>query len=371
VSRSEQAAEVVIIGGGIIGCGLAWELASAGVRATVLERRELAREASWASAGIISPPSPRYGKRADLALRSFKRYPELIAEVEEATGLSAGFVRSGEIELATAGSSAALRETFDWQVAHGISAELASADDLRTLEPAINNEFSEGIVTPDAGSLMLSWMATVLARAAETRGATIVDHTPVMAIETANGRATAVRTFDGVLPAGAVVIAAGAWSRTLGDSIDYRIPTVPVKGQMLAIADAPQPLRRVIAGGGGYFVPRANGTIAVGATEEHDAGFDTSVTPAGIAWLTDLIGRVAPSLLQGRLDATWAGLRPGVEDGEPIIGRIPHLDNVWVATGHFRSGALLAPATAQALAASITTGQLDPILMPFDPARFA
>jgi glycine oxidase len=186
---------------------------------------------------------------------------------------------------------------------------------------------------------------------------------------TERGRATGVRTFDGVVPAGAVVIAAGAWSRSLGESIDMTIPTVPVKGQMLAIADPPIPLSAVLAGGGGYFVPRADGTVAVGATEEHDAGFDTSVTPAGVAWLTALIGRVAPSLLEGRLDATWAGLRPGVEDGEPIIGRVPHLDNVWIATGHFRSGALLAPATAHALATSITSGRIDPLIAPFDPAR--
>lgn len=369
MNRHERTPEVVIIGGGIIGCALAWELAKTGVASRVIERREIAREASWASAGIISPPGPRHGSRAELALQSFLRYPSLIAEVESITGQSVGYVRSGEVELATDETVSALRDTLGWQLSHGLSVEMIDAAAIRDCEPAVHPSFAHGIVSEDAGSLVLSRMAAALARAATMRGASIVEHTPIGGIVAERGRATGVRTFDGIVPAGTVVIAAGAWSRTLGESIDFSIPTIPVKGQMLSIADPPIPLRSVIAAGGGYFVPRADGTIAVGATEEHDAGFDTGVTPAGVAWLTDLVRRVAPSLLEGRLHDTWAGLRPGVEDGEPIIGRVPHLDNVWIATGHFRSGALLAPATAQALAASITSGQTDPLLAPFDPAR--
>ncbi|MEX1157730.1 MAG: glycine oxidase ThiO [Thermomicrobiales bacterium] len=366
---TERTPEVIIIGGGIIGCALAWELAKAGVVSRVIERREIAREASWASAGIISPPGPRHGLRAELALRSFRRYPALIAEIEELTGQSVGYVRSGEIDLAPDAGEAALRETLDWQRAHGLAVEWLDADAIRSNEPAIQPDLTHGIHSADAGSLILSRMTTALARAARMRGASIVEHTPVLGIVSERGRATGVRTFNVVVPAGTVIIAAGAWSRTIGESIDFNIPTVPVKGQMLSIADPPIPLHSIVAGGGGYFVPRADGTIAVGATEEHDAGFDTRITPAGVAWLTGLIERVAPSLMEGRLHDIWAGLRPGVEDGEPIIGRVPHLENVWIATGHFRSGALLAPATAQALAASVISGTPDPLLAPFDPAR--
>jgi glycine oxidase len=344
-------------------------LAKAGVTSRVIERREIAREASWASAGIISTPGPRHGERANLALDAFRRYPALIAEIEDITGRSVGYVRSGELMLAAEDDLAAVRETFRWQQSNGVDVEWIDAAAIREREPAVDGSFTNAIVARDAGSLILAQMTAALAQAARTRGAEIIENTPIAGIVTERGRATGVRTFDGVVPAGTVVIAAGAWSRGLGESIDMTIPTVPVKGQMLAIADPPIPLRAVLAGGGGYFVPRADGTVAVGATEEHDAGFDTSVTPAGVAWLTALIGRVAPSLLEGRLDATWAGLRPGVEDGEPIIGRVPHLDNVWIATGHFRSGALLAPATAHALATSITSGRIDPLIAPFDPAR--
>lgn len=369
MNRHERSPEVVIVGGGIIGCALAWELMKAGIASRIIERREIAREASWASAGIISPPGPRHGTRAELALRSFQHYPSLIAEIEGNTGQTVGYVRSGELDLATAESVFSVRETFEWQRAHGLTVELIDDRAIRDREPAVHPDLIHGIVSSDAGSLNLSRMTRALAQAATLRGASIVEHTPVSGIIVDRGRATGVRTFAEVVSAGTVIIAAGAWSRTLGESIDFSIPTLPVKGQMLSIADPPIQLRSVIAAGGGYLVPRADGTIAVGATEEHDAGFNTDVTPEGIAWLTDLVRRVAPSLLKGRLHQTWAGLRPGVDGGEPIIGRVPHLENVWIATGHFRSGALLAPATAQALAASIIAGQLDPLLAPFDPAR--
>ena len=140
---------------------------------------------------------------------------------------------------------------------------------------------------------------------------------------------------------------------------------------MIAIADAPQPITGVIQGEGGYLVPRADGTIAVGATEEHDAGFAAQVTPAGIDWLAALIDRLTPSLSQGRLVSLWAGLRPASEDGGLILGRFPGFDNVWACTGHFRAGALLAPASSEVLAESIMRGQPAADLAPFDPGRFA
>jgi glycine oxidase len=369
MSGTRRAQDVVIIGGGIIGCALAWELSNRGAQCRVLERRELAREASWASAGIISPPGPRHGIRGDLAVRAFRRYPSLIAEVEAIAGMSVGYTASGEVDLATAESASALRAVMDWQQQHGMRVEWLDTQALREREPAVRDEYVAGLYCADAGSVVLARMTHALARAAQARGATIVEHTPVSAVVVERDRAVGVRTYDETIPAAAVVVAAGAWSRTLADSLDMPIPTVPVRGQMMAIADPPIPIRSVISGAGGYLVPRADGTVAVGATEEHEAGFDARVTPAGMRWLADLVDAVAPSLLDGRVVATWAGLRPGTEDGEPIIGRAPHLSNVWLATGHFRSGALLAPSTAELLAASILSGNDDPALAPFDPAR--
>lgn len=371
MAQSASSADVAIIGGGIVGCALAYDLARQGVAVELFERGEVGREASWASAGIISPPGPRHGTRAELALLAFRRYPHLIAAVQDATGISVGYVPSGEIDLGTEATAATLRETMQWQQAHDMDVEWLDARQLREREPAARDTFTCGLAANEAGSVVLTRMTRALARAAEQRGAKLREHVGVTGIRTAHGRATGVDTFDGEQPAGAVVIAAGAWSRTLGHALDFDIPTVPVRGQMLAIAEPPIPIRAVLSGGGGYLVPRADGTIAVGATEEHDAGFDARVTPAGLAELSALIERVAPSLAGGRFVDAWAGLRPGTEHGEALIGRLPHLDNVWLATGHFRSGALLAPATSELLSASIISGQVDPRLAPFDPARFA
>jgi glycine oxidase len=380
INRDVQAtsAEVVIVGGGIMGCALAYDLACRGVEVLLLERRELAREASWASAGIISPPGPRYGTKADLALRSFQRYRGLVEEVEQISGIATGWVNRGIVNVATAENEETLHETMRWQQEHGLNAVWLDADALRRREPALRvNDQSMGesiiggVLNVQSSSLLLGEFARGLARAAGARGATIREHTPVLNIEKSGSRATGVRTIDGTIQAGTVVIAAGAWSRQFSSAVGLTLPTRPVRGQMIAIADAPIPITGVIQGMGGYLVPRADGTVAVGATEEHNAGFVAQVTPAGIDWLIALIDRLTPSLNDGRLVSLWAGLRPASDDEELIVGRVPALDNVWVCTGHFRSGALLAPATSEWLANSIVSGSAVPQLAAFDPGRFA
>lgn len=367
---SRRTPDVTIVGAGIIGSALAWELTRYDVSVELIDRREIGREASWASAGIISPPGARHGARSDMALSGFRTYPALIEEVEEISGISVGYNPSGQLDLGTDDAEPTLREATAWLDRHGVASELLDAAAIREREPAVREHFTHGLLVPGAGSVLLGQMARALARSAERRGAVVREHIGVNGIVLEGGKATGLRTFDGIRPAGTVVIAAGAWSRLLGESIDLPIPTAPVRGQMLALADPPLPIHSALFSGHGYLVPRADGTVAVGATEEHDAGFDTRVTPAGLAELAGIITRLAPGLAHGRFVNAWAGLRPGSDDGELIVGRVPHAGNVWVATGHFRSGALLAPATAELLSASIIAGRPDPALAPFDPARF-
>ena len=368
-----SSAEIVIVGGGIMGCALAYDLTARGAEVLLLERRELAREASWASAGIISPPSPRYGAKAELALHSYARYRGLVEEVEEASGLATGWTSRGIVNVATSENESGLRETLHWQEGHGLNAEWLDAAALHEREPALRADgtFTGGLFNADAASLLLGEFARGLALAANRRGATLREHCAVLDIETSGGRATGIRTVDGTIAAGTMVIAAGAWSRQFSDAVGSRIPTRPVRGQMLAVANTPVALNGVIQGSGGYLVPRADGTVAVGATEEHDAGFVADVTPAGVAWLIDLIERLTPSLKDGRLVATWAGLRPASDDDELIVGKVPHLENVWVCSGHFRAGALLAPGTSEVLSEHIMSGNTATSLAPFDPGRFA
>ena len=375
---SKSSVDVAIIGGGVMGCSLAYDLATRGASVMLLERQRLAREASWASAGIISPPSPGYGAKAELAVRSFKRYQALVDEVEEMSGIATGWAPRGIVNVTTRDDTAMLHDTMRWQRERGFEAEWLDGDDLLQREPALRQPdessgsgFTGGLFNSEASSLLLGEFSRGLARAAESRGAVIREHTIVVRIRTEGSRAIGLKTLDGEVAADNIVIAAGAWSHLFGEDVGVPIPTRPVRGQMIAIADAPIPITGVIQGEGGYLVPRADGTVAVGATEERDAGFVTEVTPAGIDWLAALVDRLAPSLNRGRLVSLWAGLRPASKDGGLIVGRNPKFDNVWVSTGHFRAGALLAPATSELLAESIVTGSLVPELAAFDPGRFA
>ena len=362
--------DIVIVGGGILGCALAYDLAGLGVQVRLLERRELAREASWASAGIISAPVPAMDARAQMALLAYRRYPGLVAEVEAATGIATGFNVTGELMVIADDEHDEFRRIQQWQETNGIEVAWLEGDDLREHEPALHQQIRAGLFTPQTASVRLDGLCVALARAAAMRGATIQEFSTVTGIQHAGGRATAVQTLDGRVDCGGVVVAAGAWSGALLEMLDMSLPTHGVLGQMMAISSPPVRVRSIIAGGGGYIVPRSDGSVAVGATQEPEAGMDARVTPAGVRWLIDLVDRVAPSLNNGKLEATWAGLRPATGDGELVAGKVPHLDNVWVATGHFRSGALLGPATSQWLSQAIVDGEPSSHLSAFDPVRF-
>ena len=274
------------------------------------------------------------------------------------------------VHIATGATASRLKETMRWQQAQGLVSEWLDQAALREREPAINESFIGGVYHPEVASLLLGQFARGLARAAESKGAVIREHCPALGIQVEAGRVTGVRTMDGTIPTNEVVIAAGAWSKLFGEDVGLPIPTYPVRGQMIAISDPPIPLNSVISGEGGYLVPRADGTVAVGATEEHKAGFDAQVTSGGVAWLAALIDRLTPSLNAGRLTSSWAGLRPGSADDNLIVGKVPAVEGAWIASGHFRSGALLAPGTSQLLAESIVSNQVDSRLAAFDPGRF-
>lgn len=369
-SQNESSPDVIVVGGGVVGCSLAYDLAGLGVSVTLLERQEIAREASWASAGIISPPVESMGTRAEMALLAYGRYPALVADVEAATGIDTGFNVTGELMAILAEDVPFYQAMQEWQSSQGVESIWLEGDALRMHEPALHERYVAGLYTPKSASVRLERMTTALAGAAMQRGATVHENLPVTEIILDRDRATGVQTPKGTIRGGTVVVTAGAWSGGLLDSLDVPIPTHPVYGQMLAIAEPPVPIRSVIAGGGGYIVPRADGTVAIGATEVPEAGYDKRPTPAGLAWLIELVNNVVPSLNHGTFESTWAGLRPGSGDGELIIGQLPHIRNVWVAAGHYRSGALLAPGTSRWLADSIVAGAAVGQLRAFDPARF-
>lgn len=361
--------DVVVVGGGVIGCAIAFELTERGRAVTVVERGEIGGEASWASAGIISLPArmDMPPERVEISRRGLARYPGLVAELEERTGIAIEYRRDGELDIAVDAAQAAVTdERAGWQRSLGFNVERLDEAAARALEPALPPELATVWFAPDAGSLSVHALTRALALAAERNGGKILTGTPVERVTHAGGRVTGVQLADRHLAADVVVLASGAWTRFLGADLAVDLPTTPIKGQVLAFRGAPLRPRRIITGHGGYVRPRLDGTTIVAATEE-DVGFDKTVTEEGTAWLTDLARTLCPVLLQGEVATAWAGLRPGMGGKEPLMGPVPGYDGLWVAAGHFRTGAKEAPGTAELIARSIVSGRLDPLLEPFVP----
>ena len=361
---------VVIAGGGVIGSGIAYELARRGVPVTLIERGRIGGEASWASAGIISHPSRPWMKpeRVELGRISLERYPALVAELEARTGLGIDYRRPGEWVIAVDDEHAeAERAIAAWQRGMGLHVEDVPPAEARRREPALPEALLAAWFHPNVGSLSVYRLTQALAAAASQLGATVLEETPVGGLLREGDRVTGVRLQDRDIAAETTVLATGAWTRLLGDPLGITLPTKPVKGQLIAFANAPLRPAAVIAGHGGYARPRGDGTTLVAATEE-DAGFDRRVTGDGVAWLLDLTRTLCPVLLQGEVAETWSGLRPGSETGDPLIGPVPGFAGLWVSAGHFRTGAKEAPATAALVAEALATGETPSLLRAFDPA---
>jgi glycine oxidase len=367
---SAAAESAIVVGGGVIGSGIAFELAKRGLPVTLIERGRVGGEASWASAGIISLPHRPWTKpeRVELGRISLERYPTLVDELEERTGIGIDYRRPGEWAIAVDDEHARDEDAIaKWQRSLGLTVEDVAPDEARRLEPALPESLVAARFHPGVGSLSVYRLTQALAAAARQLGATVLEETPVGGLLREGDRVSGIRLQDGDLHAGVTILATGAWTRLLGDGLGVTLPTRPVKGQLIAYADTPIRPARVISGHGGYVRPRPDGTTMVAATEEY-VGFDRRVTGDGIAWLLELTRTLCPVLLQGEVAETWTGLRPGSETNDPLIGPVPGFSGLWVSAGHFRTGAKEAPATAELVAEALAIGEIPPLLRAFDPA---
>ncbi|MYB76578.1 MAG: glycine oxidase ThiO, partial [Chloroflexi bacterium] len=328
--------------------------------------------ASIAAAGILG--SGVEGDHSDhflnLAVQSAKLYPEFAAELEAVTGLDATYTRSGALSVVFGEKqrdfvSAQAREL----AAQGERVAWLDADTLRREEPLVNADARGALLLEDSAHVYAPQLMHVLTLAAVAQGVTIHEYTPVHGFLTSGERVTGLQTAAGPVHAAHVVIAAGAWSRLLGDHLGISLPLKPTRGQVMVLETYDRPLRRVVFGAGGYLAPKQDGRIVVGATEE-DAGFERENTAGGVAFLVKILQRLAPSLADTRVHHFGVGLRPTPPDGLPLLGPVAARPGLWVAAGHHRNGILLAPITAQLMSNAIRKGDLAP-LQPYAPERFA
>jgi glycine oxidase len=249
-------------------------------------------------------------------------------------------------------------------------ARLLEAGEVHREEPQANPRAKAAILTPDEAYVDPQRLTVALAEAARRLGVTVQTRASLTGFQRSPGRLRGVRTSEASYPADDVLLAAGPWTQALARRLGANVPVRPVRGQMLSLEGPAQPLRHMVWGSDAYLLPREDGQTYVGASVE-EAGYRKHTTTLVLNRLRRAALALVPGLAAAKQTRAWAGLRPGTPDAMPILGLLPGWQNVWVATGHFRNGILLAPGSAALIAESVIAGRPDAKLEPFSPRRFA
>jgi glycine oxidase len=363
--------DVVIAGGGLVGGAIALELAQAGLRVGVFERGQPGREASWASAGILSPApeSPGMIPMVPLAKASMGLYPEVVANVEELSGKSVGFRPAGTMDALF--SRDATRDLSTLIALHhglGLKAEPLRPEDARDLEPALSPDVEAAALRPDEASIDNRALTQAVFDAAQRSGVEVFPGQGAEAIWRESGRCVGLKLRGENVSAKWTIVAAGSFSANI-KGVEGYAPVRPAKGQMVSLRADELKIERVLWSEKIYLVPRNDGRILAGATVEY-VGFDKHVTAGAMEKILSAAIELAPGLANARIEETWAGLRPDSPDHLPILGPTD-IDGLLMATGHFRSGVLLMPITARLMREWITQERVSVDWERLNPMRFA
>jgi glycine oxidase len=377
VTDKYQTADVVIIGGGIIGLTIARALARRGVRDVwLVERSSLGAEASFAAGGILAPQAEANARDEffELACRSRDLYPEFAAALLEETGVDVELDSTGTLYVAfTEGDFEDIEKRYEWQSKAGLALEKFSPAQARELEPCIAESVRGALRFPRDVQVENRRLLNALVNSVNKLGVTISTETNVESIKierrrsNERGRITGVVTSRGVVSCQTVIVAAGTWSSTIEGACAPKIE--PVRGQMICFDAKPQLTRHVIYSPRGYLVPRHDGRLLAGSTSEN-AGFTKQVTAGGLHHILTNAHEISPKISTLPIVDTWSGLRPRAADGLPVLGPCDEIDGLFYATGHYRNGILLAPVTGELIAEAVADGRISPLLAAFSPNRF-
>ncbi len=371
---------ILIIGGGIIGLGIGWQLAKAGASVTIHERDRAGRAASWAAAGMLAPLAEAHTEEAallTLGCQSLACYPQWVCELEADAQMSVGYRVEGTLIVGLEpDDTAQLRHLYEAQQQLELDVNWLSGREARDIETTLSPRVTAALHCKTDHQVDNRLMVKALQRAYQACGGILHENSPIEQIVIKNGTAIGVQTADSFQAADVLILAAGCWSAGIDGLPNTLIPPVrPVKGQMLALQmESGITIKNVIRTVRArypmsvYLVPKTNGRLIVGATSE-EMGFDTRLTAGGIFELLRGAGEAVPGVYELPLLETWAGLRPGSRDNAPILGKTP-IDNLIYATGHYRNGILLTPITAYQIAKLILTGETSETIAPFQLNRF-
>lgn len=339
--------ECIVVGGGIIGMLTARELARSGCRVRILERGTLGGESSWAGGGILSPIYPWRAPDAvtQLAVWGQRYYPKLAAMLSAETGIDPEWERSGLLILD--GEDADMARV--WAAQHRMAFEIIEDPcAIAMLEPACRSA-ARALWFPDVAQIRNPRLIRALRSSLERQGVVFSEQTAVTEILHRGGLVHGVRAAQETIHADVVVIAAGAWSAQVLESLNIRIDVTPVRGQMLLYRASPGLIRRILLASGHYVIPRRDGRVLAGSTVEL-AGFDKNITSGARSELRQAAESLVPELARCEIERQWSGLRPGSATEIPYIGPVPDIRGLFLNAGHFRNGLLLAPASASLMA---------------------
>lgn len=334
--------DVLIVGGGVIGLTTAYYLARENVSVTLIDRGDLGQEASWAGAGILPPASslPSDDGFEQLFQLSLPEFPRLSAELQRQTGIDNGYRVCGGLEFE---AGAASGHAGEWS-GHGVRTKPLGELETLEREPALAHGLGASTFLPDLAQVRNPWHVRALAESCRILNVDLRPHCTFLDIDRAGDRILSVRTSSGEFHSGKVLFATGAWTAEIGRSLAYAVPIYPVRGQIALLNTGRRLLHSVLLWGSRYIVPRDEGRVLVGSTEEN-AGFDKQPTVQAIDALLAFAQRLVPVLGTYPIEKRWAGLRPATPDAKPCIGKIPGWSNAFMAAGHFRSGIQLSPGT--------------------------
>jgi glycine oxidase len=377
--------KAIVIGGGIIGCSVAWRLAAEGVATTVLERGRVGQEASWAAAGMIAPQAEADGPGPffDFCMKARDAFETIVDRLVRDGGVDPEYDRAGILYVALDETERAqLERRAKWQRAAGAPVEELTGAEARRVEPMLSPETVYAIHMPTNRRTDNRKLTQAYAAAARKAGAEFVEGARVEALAVRGGRATGDVQASGLVQASGVVMddgstreadvvinAAGSWAGEVRGLEADRVKLHPVRGQIVCFEVAPGTIGPALFSLRGYLVPRRDGRLLAGSTME-EAGYNKVVTLAGLEKIARGAAAIAPALGAAPFRHAWAGLRPATRDLLPVLGFSPSVPNVLWAAGHFRSGILLSAITGEIIA-DLVKGRRPAIeLGAFSAARF-
>lgn len=369
-----MADKVTIIGGGVIGLSVGWQLLRKGAEVEIFERNIAGRGAGWVAAGMLTPQAELGFEEIVLfnfMRKSLELYPQFLNELKEDSGIDVKMDRCGSLFAGfDRDDMTRLRRLYDFRERLNLPAKWLSGTEAKELEPMLSPKCTCGLWMADDAQVENRDLLKALHEAVRKRGGQVHEIAKVISVNIENGKVKGINVNDKHIDTSKLVVAAGAWSKQIEGIPENVLPPVrPVKGQIMSLRmQGDNRVMHAIRGRDVYLVPKADGRLIVGASNE-EMGFDTNPTAGEIYRLLERAWETVPGIYEYPIEEIQVGLRPGSRDHEPIIGD-SDIEGLFFATGHYRSGILLTPITAVELSEWIVTGNKSELLAPFQLARF-